>query len=56
MMAGSMILISLILYYFVSPFWLLFTAFVGINLLQSSVTKFCPAELILKKLLFAKAK
>ncbi len=55
MMAGSMILISLVLYYFMSPLWLLLTAFVGFNLLQSSVTGFCPAEIILKKFLFNKA-
>jgi hypothetical protein len=48
--AGSMILLSLALYYWVSPWWLLLTAFVGINLLQSALTGFCPAETILKKL------
>ena len=52
LMAGSMVLISLVLYYFVSPWWLLLTAFVGFNLVQSSLTGFCPAELILKKLVF----
>ena len=49
-LAGSMILLSLALYYWVSPWWLLLTAFVGINLLQSALTGFCPAETILKKL------
>jgi len=49
-MAGSMILLSLVLYYLVSPYWLFLTAFVGLNLLQSSITKFCPAASILKKL------
>jgi len=52
MMAGTMIVISLVLYYYVSPNWLFLTAFVGLNLLQSSITKFCPAEIILKKLFF----
>jgi Protein of unknown function (DUF2892) len=48
--AGVMILISLALAHFVSPLWLLFTAFVGLNLLQSSFTGFCPAAMILRKL------
>ncbi len=50
LLAGSLILISLALFYFVSPWWLLLTAFVGLNLAQSSLTGFCPAELILKRL------
>jgi hypothetical protein len=33
-----------------SPYWLWFTAFVGLNLLQSSFTNFCPLEILLKKL------
>ncbi len=52
MMAGIMILLSLVIYYFVSPYGLLLAAFVGLNLLQSSVTKFCPAEIVFKKLFF----
>lgn len=47
--AGSFILLSLVLAHFYSPNWLWFTAFVGANLLQSSVTKFCPLEIILRK-------
>jgi len=47
--AGSLILISLILGHFHSPLWLFFTAFVGLNLLQSAFTKFCPMENILEK-------
>ena len=47
--AGSFILASLALSYFHSQYWLLATAFVGVNLLQSSFTKFCPLEIILKK-------
>ncbi|MBL7180673.1 MAG: DUF2892 domain-containing protein [Pseudomonadota bacterium] len=46
--AGSFILISLVLYKFHSPYWLLFTAFVGANLLQASITGFCPLAIILK--------
>ncbi len=48
--AGSFILISLALGYWVSPYWYLFTAFVGLNLLQSSITKWCLMEQILEKL------
>lgn len=47
--AGSVILISLLLAHWVSPWWLLLTAFVGLNLLQSAFTGFCPLALILKK-------
>ncbi len=48
--AGVMILISVLLVHFVSPWWLLLTAFIGLNLLQSSVTGFCPAAIVFKKL------
>jgi hypothetical protein len=48
--AGSFILISLLLAHYHSPNWLWFTAFVGFNLLQSSFTRFCPLEIILRKL------
>jgi hypothetical protein len=48
--AGSFILISVILAYTVSEWWLLFTGFVGLNLLQSAFTGFCPLATILKKL------
>ena len=47
--AGTFVLISLLLGYAVSPYWYLFTAFVGANLLQSAFTGFCPLEIILKK-------
>lgn len=50
LLAGTLIAISLILYYLVSPYWLLLTAFVSLNLIQSSITRFCPAEMILAKL------
>jgi len=47
--AGSFILISLLLTIYVNINWLWFTAFVGANLLQSSFTKWCLLEDILKK-------
>ncbi len=48
--AGSFILISLLLAYYVHPNWLWFTAFVGANLLQSGFTNWCLMSVILKKL------
>ncbi len=47
--AGSFVLISLALGYLHSPWWHLFTAFVGLNLIQSAITGFCLAEIVLKK-------
>lgn len=47
--AGAMVLISITLAYFVNMYWLGLAAFVGVNLLQSSFTQFCPLELILDK-------
>lgn len=47
--AGSFILISLLLAVYVNQNWLWLTAFVGVNLLQSSITKWCLLEDILKK-------
>ena len=47
--AGTFILISLLLAVYVNLNWLWFTAFVGVNLLQSSLTKWCLMEEILKK-------
>ncbi len=47
--AGSLILISVTLAWLLNPYWLILTAFVGANLLQSSLTGFCPAAVILKK-------
>jgi len=49
-MAGTVTLLSLALGYWVSPNWYLLTAFVGLNLLQSAFTKWCPAMTIFKKL------
>lgn len=48
--AGSFVLLSLALGYLYSPYWHLFTAFVGLNLLQSAFTKWCLMEKILSKL------
>ncbi|HVR36709.1 MAG TPA: DUF2892 domain-containing protein [Methylomirabilota bacterium] len=50
MFAGTFILASLLLAHFHNPHWLWFTAFVGFNLLQSSMTGLCPLEMLLKKL------
>lgn len=47
--AGTMVLLSLTLAYFVNIYWLGLGAFVGLNLLQSSFTRFCPLEKILEK-------
>lgn len=47
--AGIFILGSLALSHYHSPYWLFATAFVGLNMLQASVTRFCPLAIILKK-------
>jgi len=51
--AGTFVLASLALGWFVSPYFFLFTAFVGANLLQSAFTKWCLMEDILRKTVFA---
>ena len=48
--AGLMVLASIGLGLFVSPYWFWLTAFVGVNLMQASLTGFCPAAIVLKKL------
>ena len=48
--AGTVVLVSLLLAHFQSQRWLWLTAFVGANLLQSSITGFCPLAVVLKKL------
>lgn len=48
--AGMMVLASLALAWLVSPYWLLLTAFVGFNLMQSAFTGFCPAAIIFRQL------
>lgn len=49
MMAGLFILASVALGVWVSPWWFAFTAFVGLNLLQSAFTKWCPMMAILRR-------
>lgn len=48
--AGTMVLASLVLGLWFSPYWFWLTAFVGANLLQASFTGFCPLAMVLKKL------
>lgn len=48
--AGAMVLLSVILTQFASPYFMWFTVFIGVNLIQSSLTGFCPAATILGKL------
>lgn len=48
--AGVMVLVSVLLTSFVSTYFLWFTVFIGVNLIQSSITGFCPAAMVMKKL------
>jgi len=48
--AGAMVLLSVVLTVWVSPFFVWFTVFIGLNLLQSAFTGFCPAAMIFRKL------
>jgi hypothetical protein len=48
--AGFLVLVSVLLAYYHSPYWLLFTGFVGLNLLQSAFTNWCPMMALLRKL------
>ena len=50
--AGTVVIISVVLAYYVSSNWLLLTGFVGLNMLQASFTGFCPLAIILKKIGF----
>lgn len=50
--AGTFVLISISLGYFVHPAWFMMTAFVGVNLIQSSLTKWCLMEDILRATVF----
>ena len=47
--AGAMVLVSVALAHFVSPWWLLLTVFVGANMLQAAFTGLCPAAMVLRK-------
>ena len=49
LIAGILLLVSVGLSHYVSPYWLLFTAFIGLNLLQSGLTNWCPMMTILQK-------
>ncbi|HET6933842.1 MAG TPA: DUF2892 domain-containing protein [Candidatus Angelobacter sp.] len=48
--AGTFVMLSLALGYWVSPYWFLFTAFVGLNLFQSGLTNWCPAMWFFRKI------
>jgi len=48
LLAGIIVLVSLALAHWISPYWLWLTAFVGLNLLQSAFTNWCPAMTIFK--------
>lgn len=49
LIAGSFVTISVVLSYVHSPYWLLFTLFVGLNLFQSALTRWCLMESLLKR-------
>jgi hypothetical protein len=53
LVAGTFLLLSLALAHFVNPNWLWFSAFIGLNLVQSAFTKWCPMMAILRRLGFA---
>ena len=48
--AGLMVLVSLALAVTLSPWWLLFTAFIGLNMIQAAFTGFCPAAILFRRL------
>ena len=50
MIAGVLLVLSVALGYYVSPYWFLFSAFIGLNLFQSAFTNWCPMMTILRKL------
>jgi hypothetical protein len=49
-LAGVFIIVSLLLAWKVSPWWLVLNAFVGVNLFQSSFTGFCPPEILFRRM------
>ena len=49
-LAGIVVLASALLAYFVSPYWLILNGLVGLNLLQSAFTDWCPAMLVFRKM------
>ena len=48
LLAGFVVLVSLVLAHYVSLYWLWLTAFVGLNLFQSGITNWCPAMMVLR--------
>ena len=50
LIAGFFVMLSVALGYYISPYWFLFTAFVGLNLFQSAFSDWCPMMTILRKL------
>lgn len=48
-LAGTLVLVGLVLGHWVNPWWYCLSAFVGVNLIQSAFTGFCPAEMIMKR-------
>jgi hypothetical protein len=49
MFAGFVVLVSVALGYYYSPYWFLLTAFAGLNMVQASLTGWCPAAIVFKK-------
>jgi hypothetical protein len=50
LIAGAFVLATLLLGYYVSPYWFLFTGFVAVNLIQSAFTNWCPMMTLLRRL------
>lgn len=50
LIAGAFVVASVLLGYFISPYWFLFTGFVGLNLIQSAFTNWCPMMSVLRSL------
>ena len=48
--AGAMALLGVVLGWMVNPYWYLLSGFVGLNLMHSSITGFCPAAMVFKAL------
>ena len=48
--AGFMVLVSVALTHWVHPAWIWLTVFVGLNLVQASITRFCPAAMLFRRL------
>lgn len=52
LIAGMMIIVSVLLSYFIHPYWVLFTLFIALNLIQSAFSKWCPMISFLRSLGF----